>query len=527
MAFWNLYFILKLYLWASGHLTPVWLANLAFALTLGATSFWRARLARIARFVVALAIALPLMYTESKLPPFSRLVSELGAMLHFSAGYWLELAQRFVPPALLVAGVGAVVVYVVVNRWVRVSTLVIAALITAPVYELGRAIQLPGNAASPAGTSPQALSEKMRAGNATGQPGAAGHDTELAAFRTEESKRRVSFPHLTSDAGAQFDIIVLHVCSLSWNDLDVSKAREHPMLSHFDYVFTNFSTAASYSGPAAVRVLRAACGQEPHQKLYEPADADCYLMSALARAGYTPQVLLNHDGHFGDFAQTVARNTGAPNVPFLPNGAAPVQMRSFDDSPIREDYGVLAGWYAQRAQVQGPVALYYNTISLHDGNRLAGVAGTSLETYPRRVQKLMTDFDRFADLVASSGRRAAIIFVPEHGAALAGDKDQIAGLREVPTPHIVHAPVGIRLVGFSGTRPAATVITQPSSFLALAQLLANLVARSPFQPGATLPEYAANLPRTRMIGENEQTVTIGTAQGFSVRTPDGVWVDQQ
>jgi len=30
-----------------------------------------------------------------------------------------------------------------------------------------------------------------------------------------------------------------------------------------------------------------------------------------------------------------------------------------------------------------------------------------------------------------------------------------------------------------------------------------------------------------MIGENEQTVTIGTAQGFSVRTPDGVWVDQQ
>ncbi|MDR5856200.1 cellulose biosynthesis protein BcsG [Caballeronia sp. LZ062] len=527
MTFWNLYFILKLYLWATGHLSPLWLANLAFALALGATSFWRAYLARLARLLVALAIALPLMYTEAKVPPFSRLVSEFSAMLHFSAGYWYELAQRVLPPALLLTGICAVVGYLVVNRWLRVSTLVIAALITAPVYELGRAIQLPGNAVSPAGTSPAALSLAVRAGNAPGQTGASGHDAELAAFRTDEAKRRVSFAHLTSDANAQFDIILLHICSLSWNDLDVAKSRDHPMLSHFDYVFTNFSTAASYSGPAAVRVLRAACGQEPHQKLYEAADADCYLLSALARAGYTPQVLLNHDGHFGDFASTVARNVGAANVPFQPNGAAPVQMRSFDDSPIREDYGTLAGWLAQRGRVQGPVALYYNTISLHDGNRLPGIPGSSLETYPRRVQKLMTDFDRFADLVASSGRRAAIVFVPEHGAALAGDKDQIAGLREVPTPHIVHGPVGIRLVGFGGAHPPATVITQPSSFLALAQLLSNLVARSPFQPGATLPDYAANLPRTRMVGENEQTVTIGTAAGYSVRTPDGVWVDQQ
>jgi cellulose synthase operon protein YhjU len=418
-------------------------------------------------------------------------------------------------------------VYLVVNRWVRVSTFVIAALITAPVYDLSRAIQMPGNAASPAALSTTALSQPKRAGSLPDQVVAAGHDSELATFRSEESKRRVSFGHLTGNADAQFDIIVLHVCSLSWNDLDVAKARTHPMLSHFDFVFTNFSTAASYSGPAAVRILRAACGQEPHQKLYERTDADCYILSALARAGYMPQVLLNHDGHFGDFAQTVAKNSGATNVPFLPNGGAPIQMRSFDDSPIREDYGALAGWYAQRTQIQGPVVLYYNTISLHDGNRLPGVTGTSLETYPRRVQKLMTDFDRFADLVASSGRRAAIVFVPEHGAALAGDNDQIAGLREVPTPHIVHAPVGIRLIGFGGTHPPAAVITQPSSFLALAQLLSNLVARSPFQPGVTLGDYAANLPRTRMVGENEQTVTMGTADGFSVRTPDGVWVDEQ
>ncbi|MFP3648914.1 cellulose biosynthesis protein BcsG, partial [Paraburkholderia sp. SIMBA_054] len=81
----------------------------------------------------------------------------------------------------------------------------------------------------------------------------------------------------TSDPNQQFDVIVLHVCSLSWDDLDVSKARNNPMLSHFDYLFTNFSTAASYSGPAAIRVLRASCGQEAHADLYKPAAQQCYL----------------------------------------------------------------------------------------------------------------------------------------------------------------------------------------------------------------------------------------------------------
>ncbi|MCM3373198.1 cellulose biosynthesis protein BcsG, partial [Bacillus velezensis] len=150
-------------------------------------------------------------------------------------------------------------------------------------------------------------------------------------------------------------------------------------------------------------------------------------------------------------------------------------------------------WYAQRAAVPGPVALYYNTISLHDGNRVVGSALTSIDSYPQRATKMMTDFDRLADLIAQSGRRAVIVFVPEHGAALRGDKNQVAGLREIPTPRIVHGPVGVRLVGFAGNHGATTVIEQPTSFLALAQLLSNLVSNSPFKPGATLAQYAADL----------------------------------
>lgn len=353
------------------------------------------------------------------------------------------------------------------------------------------------------------------------------HNAALATFRTQESQRQVAFGHLGSDPAAQFDVIVLHICSLSWDDLDAAKARNHPMLSHFDYLFSNFSTAASYSGPAAIRVLRASCGQEAHADLYKPAPQQCHLFSQLASAGYSVQSLLNHDGHFDNFLQVIHDNIGVADAPMISNAAAPVAMHAFDGSAIKDDYTTLANWYAQRASVQGPVALYYNTISLHDGNRIVGSSLTSIDSYPQRVTKMMNDFDRLADLIAQSGRRAVIVFVPEHGAALRGDKYQVAGLREIPTPRIVHGPVGVRLVGFAGNHGATTVIDQPTSFLALAQLLSNLVSNSPFKPGTTLAQYAADLPRTRMVGENEGTVTMQTAEGYSVKTPDGVWIDEQ
>ena len=74
MTFWNLYFIFKLYLYAAGHLQPVWTANIALALALAVTSPIRGRLPRAVRNVVALALAVPLIYHEAIVPPFSRIV---------------------------------------------------------------------------------------------------------------------------------------------------------------------------------------------------------------------------------------------------------------------------------------------------------------------------------------------------------------------------------------------------------------------------------------------------------------------
>ncbi|HEV3105046.1 MAG TPA: cellulose biosynthesis protein BcsG [Trinickia sp.] len=518
MTSWNLYFLLKLYLYATGHLKPLWIANIAFLIALGATSSIKRRWLRVLRHLIGLAIGVPLLYYEAIVPPFSRVVATFSELRSFTFGYWLELAQRFVPPLVLIGVVVFVALYLIVNRWLRIATFLLIALVALPVW----------NAVSVALTPAQGGGSNGARGSGAIVEQPLDHNAALAAFRTAQAQRQVAFGHLSANANAQFDIIVLHICSLSWDDLDVSQTRNNPMLAHFDYLFTNFSTAASYSGPAAVRVLRASCGQQPHAALYSDAPPQCHLFAELAQAGYTPQVLLNHDGHFDNFLQLVRENIGAPNAPLISNAGAPVSMHAFDSSPIHDDYATLANWYAERAKTPGPVALYYNTLTLHDGNRLVGNDRlTSLASYPQRVTTMMNEFDAFAELVAKSGRRAAIVFVPEHGAALRGDANQIAGLREIPTPRIIDGPVGVRLIGLPGDHGPTTVIDRPSSFLALAQLLSNLVSSSPFAGGATLPRYAENLPQTQMVGENEGTVVMKTASGYAVKTPDNVWIDEK
>jgi len=87
----------------------------------------------------------------------------------------------------------------------------------------------------------------------------------------------------------------------------------------------------------------------------------------------------------------------------------------------------------------------------------------------------------------------------------------------------------VTLIGLpkpAGQGPATINIDTPASYLALAQLLANLVATNPYAPGAPpLAQYARNLPQTRMVGENESTVTLATTNGYVIHTSDGVWVE--
>jgi cellulose synthase operon protein YhjU len=516
MGSWSLYFLLKLFLYAKGAVAPLWSVNLLFIVLLAYPI--QKRWIRTMRTLLAIAFAIPLLYYESTLPPFARAIEEFGNLKGFTPAYMAELLGRFVPADMILIGLAALLIYYVLNRWVRVSAIVLIVFLAIPLW--GLVTHLPLNRGDGA-FAQNSANDGAPAPLLT----SSNYEAILKQFRQTESQRLVTFDHVDPQTDAQFDVIVLQICSLSWDDLDTAKAKNHPLLRHFDYLFSHFSSAASYSGPAAIRLLRADCGQNAHKDLYSPAPQSCNIFSALAQAGFTPQIALNHDGRFDDFIGDVTRNIGIPGLKPFPNEGATVGMKAFDGSPVRDDYAVLSRWWQERSAIKGPVALFYNTMSLHDGNQLPNSHLSSTDSYPLRLNTLMTQIDQFSDLVAASGRKAVLVFIPQHGAALRGAPNHIAGLRDIPTPHIVNVPVGVKLIGFSGTHPPMQIINTPTSYLALAQLLANMVANSPFKTvSPPLSQYAVDLPHTEMIGENEDTVTLRTATGYMVRTSAGDWV---
>ncbi len=503
---WNLYFLSKVVLAWMGALDLKVLPNLLFLAALLVPLPWR--WARITRTVVAVPVAVVLYYQDTWWPPFQRLLAQPG-VLDFSADYWLELAQRFINWQMVAVLVLLVVAYLLLKPWLRITTLSVLGMLGMAV------VALPLPAGMNWGTS-QATAATGGADAAAGAAGAlapASNETLnawLAAFYQQQSGLKTVFPAPAS--AAPFDVIILNICSLAWSDLDEVGMRQNTLLDHMDLIFDDFNSATSYSGPAAIRLLRASCGQTSHTALFDPVPAECQLFSNLQRLGFQSELAMNHDGHFDNFIGELSQYGGLQARP-MDISAFPRALVAFDKSPLRRDGDVLNAWWKQRQAEQAQqVALFYNTISLHDGNRIVGADGrANAADYKARAQMVLGDMAGFVEAVERSGRRAMIVVVPEHGAALHGDRMQIPGMREIPSPSITHVPVGIKLVGM-GT-PASggpRHVPEPSSYLALSELVSRvyaLNAQSP--PGARdWDSLLQGLPRTPSVSENEGAKVI-------------------
>jgi len=513
MGAWSLYFLAKLGLYYGHRIELHWLENFAFAVALA----WPLQDTRAKRLRTALAIpvALGLLYYDLRLPPAMQLIDHAAALANFRAGYLWELARRASLPQFAAALVLLVLAYLVLRQRVRFATLAFLGLLAAavvappapaPALSQAAAYERPGE--PPVTLSPWALDETLR------------------TFYGRERGKTVSFAHVGS---ARFDLVLLSVCSLSYDDLDFTRLREDPFFSRFDIVFRQFNTAATYSGPALLRLLHGTCGQMPQGELYNPTPETCYLFRSLAIAGYQPALLLNHDGQFDHFAEQL-RVQGGMGIDPEDNRAAPVFMTAFDDTPLREDFDVLAHWWTQHQVEEAHHALLYNTISLHDGNRVPGQASTnSAVTFAPRLRHLLTDLGRFFDLVQASGRPTVIVLIPEHGAALHADPVQIAGMRELPTRAITDVPVAVKLIGFANF-PSATqpplLVDKPSSYLALTALIAGLTQLGPERAAPTsLRDLVGALPAAQWVSENEGTILVQRGARSYLRSSAGEWTD--
>ena len=513
MGLWSAYFLAKLVLYALGYMDFNPWMNLALAIVT-ALPPKNAR-QRFTKNLIAVPLGILLLYHDSWLPPIAQAAAQAQILRAFTASYLLELAGRLISWKLLLELAAMLAIYALARRKLRTSTfafLGIFGVMIAPHPQFW-AVAAPSQAA---GAATSTVSDGVNLGPAT-------VDARLAQFYAEQKNIQIRFPRPAAEE-PPFDILILHVCSLSWDDLRTLQLAPDAFFGHFDVVLSNFNSAASYSGPAAIRLLRGACGQTVEAKLYGSASDGCFVMDGLQNAGFEPHWAMNHDGHFGNFFGDV-RDHGGLAAALEDNTGATRAQQAFDGTPVYSDYSVLSHWWAKRQANRAPrVALYYNTISLHDGNRVLGTDHPD-SSYGARFARLSSDIAKFMDEVRASGRRVILVFIAEHGAALGGDRRQIQGLREIPTAAIAQVPVAIALISAARPAPARqSKIDVPSSYLALTELLSRLIATNPFdKPVSSLDPYTGALPQTDFVAENNGTTVAQVGTHYMMRSPDGAW----
>lgn len=212
-------------------------------------------------------------------------------------------------------------------------------------------------------------------------------------------------------------------------------------------------------------------------------------------------------------------------APLMSQAGLGHELASFDGEPIFNDGQLFTRWLDNQTKAgAGRSATFFNLIPLHDGNRYVGASKAA--EYRARAQTLFSQLMAFMDQLEKSGRKVILMVVPEHGAALVGDKMQISGLRDIPSPSITHVPVGIKFFGIHAPHPAQPLkITADSSYLALSELVARAVDGKLFNAaGIDWPALSANLPTTPRVAENENAVVMEYQGKVYIRLNGGGWV---
>lgn len=522
LGWWNAYFAAKLALFFQGLVAFDILGNLGLATLL---------LLRVAgkvsnglRHCLALLVALWLLQIDGIFPPWTTLIESANTFLATPSlailKQWLGAINV---PIVLTCGL-VLAAYHYLSKFIEVSLLVFAGMLYASILSTNLlpliASQFPeswrNESQKQLDTAASARAVQTEVSSNTSL------NRHLDEFFAGEQTRSFNLPRPAPD-GQPFDVVVLSVCSLAWDDLQLSKLTDHPLFKGFDIVFDNFNSATSYSGPALIRMLNGSCGQRPHAALFDHSlPRNCQLFTQLSSIGFTPNLLMNHDGDFDSFLAQLQRYGGL-DAELAPQNGLRVAQKSFDGSPIYDDIAVLRRWQQSRDGTPGQQAVLFNTVSLHDGNRIVGSNATGLTSYQERATTLFNQLTQFIQTLENSERNTLLLLVPEHGAGLRGDRMQLPGMREIPAPSITHIPVAAKLIGAQRQGPAARVSVE-TSYLALSALIANVIQQQPFDAESYTPaSLANNLPTTDPVSQNEGSTVLKRAGKYFISLDGKSW----
>lgn len=518
LGIWNIYFIIKLILFINGVIEFNFLRNIAFIAFLFIPT--PNRVLSILQQVVAIPIAGYLFYDDSYLPPISRALAQAEQLSKFDLGYLFELLTRFVSLNFVLILLITTVFYFMFYKILRINVLVLCAIVYLQLansnLSLSRVNKTVGNVAAAevntTDSSKPTLIEQL--------------NNYKNEFFTKQSDLKITINKELAVKN-EFDILILNICSLAWDDVKYLKQENHKLFKEFDIIFDHFNSATSYSGPAVIRLLQANCGQKSHTDyLTNKSDPQCSLLENLRSVGFDVELILNHDGVFDNFLSLIKEKGGMD--------ANPVQYKlnpyllNFDNSEIYRDSDVFSHWLQNREQhKENKKFTFYNTISLHDGVHFENsMQLKSSETYEQRLTALLDDMYAILDALKKSNRPIVVLFVPEHGANMRGDKMQISGMRELPSPVVTNVPVGLKVIGNNMQRIGEQKhVTQQSSFFAIAHLVKQLLEQDVFSKNEFDPEkLLTNLPETPMLSENDGSIVLQYNKNYYYSFNNDEWV---
>ena len=519
LGVWNVYFIIAFALAAFGYIELNLLGNalLMAWLLLPVGPKWL----RILRGTLGVAAAAVLLYSESWLPGVDSILANKGGIAGFSLLYMAEFALDFINVKMVGWGLLVFLGYFLVRRYVRVTFFTI-------VYFLG-AVTMPWVQSILPERAPVVTADAGGQTNEAAAPAKTGKADAKAvgewydAFLAYEHDRRARFPNGLSEKDTPFDILLLSICSVSNDDLAVSQLDQHPLFKEFNIRFDSFNAATAYLGPALLRLLNGACGQPSHSELYGERRPECEIMTRLGTLGYSQRLLMDHSGEYDNFLQSMRDKAGVTAT--LDNAKYPTRYMGFDDEEIADSLAVLRHW--QRTQMKskaGRTATLINFIALHDGNRLPGRGRA--EPFKPRAQEMFDNIRTFLRELERSGRKTMVVIVPEHGAAVRGDKIQIPRLRDIPTMRISRVPVMVKFVGLKGMPNEPIHVTGNTSYLALTSLIGKTLETDYFsKDGGTVPleQLVHDLPQTNPVSENGTVQTLEYQGREYFRQNGGEW----
>ena len=519
LGVWNVYFIIAFALAAFGYIELNLLGNalLMAWLLLPIGPKWL----RILRGTLGVAAAAVLLYSESWLPGVDSILANKGGIAGFSLLYMAEFALDFINVKMVGWGLLVFLGYFLVRRYVRVTFFTIVYFLGAVTMPWVQSI-LPERApvvTADAGGQTNEAAAPTKTGKADAKAVGEWYD----AFLAYEHDRRARFPNGLSEKDTPFDILLLSICSVSNDDLAVSQLDQHPLFKEFNIRFDSFNAATAYSGPALLRLLNGACGQPSHSELYGERRPECEIMTRLGTLGYSQRLLMDHSGEYDNFLQSMRDKAGVTAT--LDNAKYPTRYMGFDDEEIADSLAVLRHW--QRTQVKskaGRTATLINFIALHDGNRLPGRGRA--EPFKPRAQEMFDNIRTFLRELERSGRKTMVVIVPEHGAAVRGDKIQVPRLRDIPTMRISRVPVMVKFVGLKGMPNEPIHVTGNTSYLALTSLIGKTLETDYFsKDGGTVPleQLVHDLPQTNPVSENGTVQTLEYQGREYFRQNGGEW----